>query len=208
MAKAKRTTRASDPAEHVVDCALTLAVERGWRRVSLADIAAAAKLSLAELYGLYRSKEAILSAFLRRIDKAALAEGSAEGDTPRDRLFDALMRRFEALRPHKAAVEAILRDSRDPLALLCGAPRLLRSMAWALEVAGLGSQGLIGRARAKGLAVVYLSTLRVWLSDDTSDMSRTMAALDKGLRRAETLAGLCRPLESWRGRHGAGTEAA
>lgn len=206
MPKAKRTTKAVDPAQRVITCALSLAAERGWRRASLADIAAAAKLSLAELYKLYPSKAAILSAFVRHIDATVLAEGAAEGETPRDRLFDMLMRRFEALRPHKPAVEAILRDSgTDPVALLCGMPRLLRSMAWMLEAAGIRSHGLLGRACAKGLAALYLATLRVWLSDDSPDMSRTMAALDKGLRRAETLAGLCRPLAVW---HRRGAEAA
>ena len=200
MAKPKRARQPVDPARRVVECALTLAAERGWRRVSLGDIAAAARLSLAELYRLYPSRAAILAAFVRQIDAAVLSEGEAEGATARERLFDLLMRRFEALRPHKAGVEAILRDcGSDPLALLCGGPRLKRSMGWMLEAAGVPSHGLLGLARAKGLAVVYLATMRSWFADDTADMSRTMAALDKHLRRAESLAGLCRP----RGRRGA-----
>jgi len=205
----KRAGGGADPAKHVVECALTLAAERGWRRVSLADIAAAAKLSLAQLYELYPSKAAILRAFVRGTDLAALAEGSAEGAGARDRLFDILMRRFEALRPHKAGVEAIVRDAgADPLAALCGGMRFGRSMAWMLEAAGISSHGLIGRARVKGLAIVYLATMRVWFSDDTADMSRTMAALDKHLRRAETLAGLCGPLSRRAGRGAAEAAAA
>lgn len=199
MPKAKRTPKAADPAQRVITSALSLAAERGWRRTSLFEIAAAAKLSLAELYKLYPSKAAILSAFVQHIDETVLAEGAGEGETPRDRLFDMLMRRFEALRPHKSAVEAILRDSgADPIGLLCGMPRLLRSMAWTLEAAEIGSHGLLGRACAQALAAIYLASLRVWLSDDTPDMSRTMAALDKGLRRVEALASLCRPFTSRR----------
>src|SRR5579883_1152010 len=134
------------PGGRVIEAALELAAERGWRHVSLAEIAGAAKLPLAELYALYPSKAAILAAFVRRIDGEVLGEGEAEGDSPRDRLFDVVMRRFEALKPHRAGVEAILHDAgRDPLALLCGGPRLLRSMAWMLEAAGLPSHGLGGR---------------------------------------------------------------
>lgn len=193
---AKRTRKPADPARRAIEAALTLAAERGWRRVSLGDIAAAAKLSLAELYALYPSRAAILAAFVRSIDEAVLAEGKAEGETPRERLFDILMRRFEALRPHKSGIEAIVRDcGSDPLALLCSGPRLKRSLAWMLEAAGISSQGLLGALRVKGLAVVYLSTMRRWFADDTADMSRTMAALDKALRRAEGLAGLCRRLK-------------
>ncbi len=205
---AKRTRKPSDPARHAVDCALALAAERGWRRVSLGDIAAAAKLPLAELYGLYPSRAAILAAFFRGIDEAVLAQGKPEGETPRDRLFDLLMRRFEAMRPHKPGLEAILGEAaRDPLALLCAAPRLKRSMAWTLEAAGIASHGLLGCLSAKALAAVYLASLRSWLADDSADMSRTMAALDRHLRRAESLAGLCRGVVR-RGKRGAGAAEA
>ena len=39
--------------------------------------------------------------------------------------------------------------------------------------------------RVKGLGVIYLMVFRVWLTDDTADLSRTMAALDSRLRQAE-----------------------
>ncbi|MFI4986024.1 MAG: TetR family transcriptional regulator [Alphaproteobacteria bacterium] len=203
---AKRTKKPSERAPNVIDSTLALAAERGWRRVGLADIAAEAKLPLSQLYGRYSSRTAILAAFVRQIDEAVLKEGAADGETPRDRLFDVLMRRFEALRPYKLGVEAILGAAgSDPLAALCGAPRLVRSMAWMLEAAGIDSHGLAGRLRAKGLVVVYLAAMRSWLADDSADLSRTMAALDKHLRRAETLAGLCRPFAGRGG--GGGSEA-
>ncbi|MEE8202227.1 MAG: hypothetical protein V3R74_00575 [Alphaproteobacteria bacterium] len=42
------------------------------------------------------------------------------------------------------------------------------------------------------MAAVYLAALCVWLGDDSEDMARTMAALDKRLRQAESLVMLCR----------------
>ena len=62
---------------------------------------------------------------------------------------------------------------------------MLRSLAWMLEVAGIGSGGFSGSARVKGLAVVYAATFATWLRDETEDMSKTMAALDRNLARAE-----------------------
>ena len=47
--------------------------------------------------------------------------------------------------------------------------------------------------RIEGLTLIYANALRVWLTDDTPDMAKTMAALDQGLRRAERLVELCRP---------------
>lgn len=209
MVKASKKT---DPvaSDQVVVAAFDLAARLGWRHVGLADIAAESKLSLAELYGRYRSKTAILIAFARAIDAAVLAGTGApsKDESVRDRLFDALMRRFEAQGPYKDGLAAVLRDGAGgPAALLCGGASLLRSMAWTLESAGVGSNGLKGRLRTKGLLVVYLSSLRVWLRDETEDLAPTMAALDRQLARAESLAK--GDLPGWRSRRAepAGEEA-
>jgi AcrR family transcriptional regulator len=184
----------TDPAARIVDAALTLAAREGWRSVSLAAIAAEAGITVLQLYAVYRSKAAILDAFHRRIDAAALEAGGAADERPRDRLFDVVMRRFDALNLHKEAVAAIARDAvSDPLAALCGVPALLNSMGWMLEGAGVSASGWVGRARVKLLLGIYLSVLRVWLADDSADMTRTMAALDSRLRRAESWLGLAVP---------------
>ena len=180
----------------VIDASLDLAAEQGWRRLTLAGIAAAAGVSLAELHAHFPSKPAILAGFVRRIEAHVLAGEvpfDAE-DTPRDRLFEVMMRRFDALRGHRAAIARILPDlPLDPLAALMLAPTMLLSMAWMLEAAGISSTGARGALRAKGLSVVWLMTLRVWLDDDGADLSRTMAALDRNLARAERLASLLEP---------------
>ena len=179
-----------DPAAHAIEAALRLAAERGWRDLALIDIAQAAEMSLADLYGLYSSKQAILGAYLRRIDRAVLAETEAPEGSAKDRLFDVLMRRLDKLEPHKAGLERIGEDSaRDPLAVICGLGRLERSMAAMLEAAGISAGGLGGVIRTKGLSAVYLRALRTWFKDETTDKSKTMAVLDKALGRAERLAG-------------------
>jgi hypothetical protein len=35
------------------------------------------------------------------------------------------------------------------------------------------------------LTALYLYTVRTWIEDDSEDMAKTMAALDKNLERAE-----------------------
>ena len=60
---------------HVIDTAMKLAAERGWRDLSLAEIADAAKLPLSKVYPVFPSKTAILGAFSRQID-AAVLEGA------------------------------------------------------------------------------------------------------------------------------------
>lgn len=175
----------------IIDATLALAAERGWRGLALTDIAKRAGTPLADLVEHFPSRAAILDAYLRRIDHAMMAgggEGGASGsdETPRDRLFEVIMRRFDAMSRDRKALAAILRQSGDdPWAVLCGGRRFLRSMALILETAGLSAAGLGGLARVNGIAVVYLYVLKNFLADDSPDLARTMAALDKALRRAE-----------------------
>lgn len=198
--------KASGPPEdlpqHIIDTAFSLAVERGWRDLSLADVAEAAGLPLPRLHALFPSKQAILNGFSDRVDAAMLAEAADGLDTPaRDRLFDVVMRRLDVLQPHKDALGIILQDQlRDPLAACCGLSRLRRSMALTLDAAGFSTTGLRGVLRVKGLAAIYLATLRIWLRDDSEDMARTMAYLDGQLARVDGLIGR---LKSIRPRHAA-----
>lgn len=178
------------PQDRMVDAALALAAERPWHEVSLREIAEASGLPLAEAYRCGASKQAILEAFLRRIDAAVLAEGVAEPEegSARDRVFDVLMRRFDALQPYRKALASILlAQARDPATALANVAALQRSMTWMLEAAGLEAGGLRGLARTRGLTLLYLATLRTWLRDDSLDLAKTMAALDGYLRRLEGL---------------------
>lgn len=182
----------TDLSRHIVAKAMELAAERGWRNVSLADIAARAEVSLADLHEVVQSKHGILLAYSRSVDHRVL-EGltTFDSDSVRDRLFELLMKRFDALTPDKAALRGVLRDtSTDPLVAVGGLYRLSRSMGLMLEAVGVDVTGVSGALRANGLAAIYANAFRVWLNDDSTDMGRTMAALDKGLRRGESVAGL------------------
>ena len=44
--------------------------------------------------------------------------------------------------------------------------------------------------RIQGLKAVTAFALRAWMTDDSADLSKTMAALDRALNRAEKLAGM------------------
>ena len=150
-------------------------------------------MPLRQLYGEFRSRAAILSGLMARTDAGVLTETpAAEADeSPRDRLFDVLMRRFDALKAQRAALKVIARElGSDPPTALCSAPAFLRSMTWMLEAAGLSSAGIRGRFRVRVLAVLYLCVLRVFVGDNSEDLAKTMAALDRRLRQAEPWLGL------------------
>lgn len=181
-----------DNAGKIFAATFKLAAEHGWRRISLDDIAAEAKVRPATARDLFPSKRAILAGFAERIDERSLADGVDEGAV-RDRLFELIMRRLDALAPYKADLDILSRRpfAVDPCTCLCAGKRLMKSMAATLDAAGVGPRGPFGRVRTKALMLIYLATLRVWFADDSADATATMAALDKYLRRAEGLAELC-----------------
>lgn len=175
-------------AHRIVEAALARIAQDGWRQISLAAIAAEAGLPLLRVYRNFRSKQAILAGFMRRIDETVLAEPpSAESDErPRDRLFDLLMRRFDALGPYKPALAVLRRElPGDPAAALCVAAAMLGSMRWMLEAADITTGGVRGAVAVRLTGAAYLSTMRVWQHDEAPDLGRTMAALDARLRRIE-----------------------
>ena len=184
-------------ADRIIDAALALVATGGWRDLSLAAVAAAAELPIGQIYRLFGSKQAILRGLYRRIDEAVLAEPpqAEAGEHPRDRLFDLLMRRFDALGPYKPAIEVLRRELvTDPLTVMCAGRSLMRSMFWMLAAADIATGGIRGAIAVKLTAAAYLSTMRVWRGDDSPDLGRTMAVLDARLRRIERwLAPLHRP---------------
>ena len=94
-------------ADRIIDAAMILTAAQGWRRVSLAAVASEAGLPILQVYRRFPSKTAILCGLFRRVDEAVLAvpPEAEEGERPRDRVFDLLMRRFDALRPYRSALD-------------------------------------------------------------------------------------------------------
>jgi AcrR family transcriptional regulator len=180
--------------ETALDAFLRLIGEKGFVEVTLREVAEATGLGLAELYALYPDKVALAGAFMARIDAEVLAGTPKQSDpeeTARDRLFDAMMRRYDALRPYRDALRAIRRaGTRDPMLALALGPALRRSMASTLEAAGLASDGLPGALRQNGLLAIHYAVSRAFDKDETADLSKTMAALDSRLKTAERWAQL------------------
>jgi len=181
-----------DVPDAILDAALKLIAREGWRDLSLGQIARDADIPLSDLYKYVRGKPALLAAFSRRIDLEVLAQA---GDvdlhgTPRDRIFDVLMLRFEAMEPYREVIRVLRKElPRDPLALMALARAGRRAFAWSMEAAGLPSDGFSGAAQSRLLGYVFMRVLDVWLDDDPSDLAHTMAALDRRLRRVERFLG-------------------
>jgi hypothetical protein len=169
--------------------ALTLAAVKPWREVTLTQLANAAERPLPQLYGasLGEAVDCVEEAFDRAIaDKAELNSDQSV----RDRLFELIMSRFEAMEPHRAAVLAMEAGAdRDPTLMAAQHQRHVRCARWVLALAGLEADGMTGQARAQGLGVIIGQARAAWRGDDAGDYAKTMASLDRNLRRAEEMFG-------------------
>jgi ubiquinone biosynthesis protein COQ9 len=173
----------------LVKAAFALSAERGWDRVTVAEAARRAELPLDRARARFPGRGMILARFGRIADQAALAGITSDemADAPaRDRLFDLVMRRIDALQANRAGMRSLFRAlPRHPLTALMLAAASLGSMAWLLEGAGIDVTGPKGALRTQGLLAVWVYTVRAWEKDDSEDLSATMAALDRALDRAE-----------------------
>src|SRR6186713_1708160 len=189
---ANRPSPTGSPRERVIEAFMLLLAEQPIERIGLAEIAERAGVTLAELRGEFGTPLAILGAQVKELDRKVLAEVDPDMDeeSPRERLFDVLMRRVELLAPHREAVRSLLRSARrdPPLALALNA-MAVRSQQWMLAAAGIGASGPKGMVRAQGLALLFANVLRTW-ADDEDDNTQTLAALDRELARGQRFAGL------------------
>jgi AcrR family transcriptional regulator len=180
----------------IVDAFMELVATTPWDEVTMPAVAKAAGVKLETLRGAYDTRLAILEDLSRRTDIAVLGDldPNLGEERIRDRFFEILMQRLDALTPHKAGLKALQRRARrDPLLALALLRTVFVSQGWMVAAAGLGTGGLAGAVRTKAVTLAYLETLDVWLDDDEPGLAKTMAALDRALGRAERrLKGLAR----------------
>jgi ubiquinone biosynthesis protein COQ9 len=188
--RAPRSTGGGDAAASLRRALLALVETQGWTDLSFAEITEQAGVPIAEAHRLYPNKTAVLLGLTRAIDERILSglqtdplEGSAK-----DRLFDIVMRRFDLLKADRNAYRRLMRQlPATPnafAALLC---QLRRSLALTMEAAGISASGLKGALRLKGLLAIYIAGLRAFANDESEDLSKTMAEIDKRLGQAERL---------------------
>jgi len=172
----------------ILAAALGCAAKQSWADVTLLDIAESANLAISELRDEFTTKTQLIAGLLRAIDDEVLKRAAkrTEGQASRDRLFDIVMTRFDVLGPHKAALKSIYASGAADVSL---AVPYLSSQHWMLEAAGISTDGPTGAIRVAGLGMAYALVFRTWLEDDDPGLAKTMAALDRRLRRGERALG-------------------
>jgi AcrR family transcriptional regulator len=190
----------------IIEALMQLAAERAFEDITITDIARHAGVTLGQFRDAFPSKGAVLGAFTRRIDKIVLDETTDDllGEPAKERLFDVLMRRLDAMAPYKRGLEGVMDWARrDPLSAAALNREVMNSMRFMLEAAEIDSEGAVGAIKLQGLALAWARVLEVWLHDEDPGLAPTMAALDQELTRGgrilarvEDLDRLASPLRS------------
>lgn len=180
----------SDTPPDLLAKAFELVAEQGWPRFSLTALAAVVELPLAAVYEQLPGRGALLARLGERVDREMLAidAGELAGLSPRERLFELIMRRLDALTPYRAGLKAFARSGRSDPELLCASlGNLQRLSAWLGDAVALrpGLKGCLGR---HAMLLAYGRVFAVWLEDESVDLASTLAELDKRLGQLEQLA--------------------
>ena len=208
---AKGESTAADPRSRIIDALLALAAEERFEEITISAICVKAGVSLADFRDAFPSKGAVLGGFSKRIDRIVLEAQTEEMATeePKERLFDVLMRRLDAMGPYREGLREVTQWlRREPLAALAVNQVVINSMRFMLEAAGIESEGGAGALKLQGLALAWSRVIEVWLDDEEPELSKTMAALDRELTRGERIVARVDSLERFAGPLKALTRAA
>lgn len=190
----------------LITIAFDLIAEEGWRSLSMTTIAARSKLPLDKVYGQLSGKSDVIRQFANRMDTATFSGDVSEMDelTAKERLFELLMRRFDALKPYRAAFLEVEKrrelDCMAKTALFCRMDRLAERL---LDACQSSYTGVSRRIVRRLLMAAYAKVFSVWLKDDSEDLALTMSELDKRLGQLETIQKFTKPFAK-RGRHRGG----
>ncbi len=188
-----RVSRRTDERPDLLEAAFALIASAGWAGWSPRALAAATGCELVEIYQAFPTPAALARRLGERLDRAMLAipPDELEGLSHRERLFELLMRRFDAMAPFKPGLRRLTGEARgEPELLLASLCTLDRMAGWLIELAALPYRGLEARLARRVLMLAYARLFAVWLADDTPDLATTMAELDKRLDQLERAANL------------------
>lgn len=178
--------RKTDQTEKLAQAALSLAAKKGWGAVTVKEMAKRAKVPSKTAEAAFDDGWDALLWVLKKMNDEAIAVIPGGGSW-RDKLFDIAMTRFDLAQQHRNAFTRLPKDfTRHPKALPRFAKPFYRAMAHMLGAAGL-KKGKCTPALVAGFGLIYLSVTHVWSQDDTRDLAKTMAALDKRLELFEQL---------------------
>lgn len=147
----------------------------------------------------FLDKYVFLNTYLHVLNTIALTKVTLEENvSPKEKLFELLMRRFDLMSSHKLALKRIPEEAwLDPKIYWTLAPLGCETSAKIIDLAGVEVPPLLGFISTQIFALFLLYITQIWLQDDTPDFEKTMAYLDRGLEWLRELKGVTGSLSSF-----------
>ena len=163
--------------------------EIGWEKFSLEKLSTKEKIPINDLKVFFKCKNSIVDKFSRMIDKkieSKLRIDDFKDSSKKDILFELIMMRFDEMEGYKGSLVKILDVSKNkPLLISIITKNVMNTMDFFLELSNSYNNYAFDFLKKNFLFIIYSITFKTWLSDDTEDLSKTMAELDKLLSTAE-----------------------
>ena len=161
----------------------------GWEEFSLEKLSTKEKIPIDDLKVFFKCKNSIVDKFSRMIDKnieSKLRIDDFKDSSKKDILFELIMMRFDEMEDFKGSLVKILDVSKNkPLLISIITRNVMNTMDFFLELSNSYNNYAFDILKKNFLFIIYSISFKTWLSDDTEDLSKTMAELDKLLSTAE-----------------------
>lgn len=161
----------------------------GWKDFSISKLSRIRNIEIHQIKFFFKTKTSILKEFTKMIDESVLKEISIEdleSCSTKDNLFEFIMLRFEKLEPYKIMLKKFLIDIKSqPIVLKTISKQISNSLDLYLELSNAKNNYFIDQIKLNTFFLMYAYIFKIWLEDDSTEMNRTMAELDKWLSKAE-----------------------
>ena len=161
----------------------------GWEEFSIEKLSIRENIPLQDLKVYFKCKYSVVDKFSRMIDKkieSKLRIQDFKDSSKKDTLFELIMMRFDEMEEFKGSLAKILDASRNkPLLISIITKNVMNTMDFFLELSNSYNNYAFDFLKKNFLFLIYSITFKTWLSDNTEDLSKTMAELDKLLSTAE-----------------------
>ena len=161
----------------------------GWEEFSIEKLSIREKIPLNELKIYFKCKYSIVDRFSKLIDKnieSKLRIQDFENSSKKDILFELMMMRFDEMDEFKSSLAKILDASKNkPLLISIITKNVMNTMDFFLELSASYNNHAFDFLKKNFLFLIYSITFKTWLSDNTDELSKTMAELDRLLSAAE-----------------------
>ena len=161
----------------------------GWDKFSIEKLSTKENIPVRDLKVFFKCKYSIVDKFSIMIDKnieSKLRLEDFKDSSKKDILFELIMMRFDEMEEFKGSLAKILDVSKNkPLLASIITRNVMNTMDFFLELSNSYSNYAFDVLKKNFLFLIYSITFKTWLSDNTEDLSKTMAELDKLLSTAE-----------------------